>query len=68
MIQAFIIEDEPMARRSLENLLQTHFPYVSVIGWAGSVRDSLRYLAEQGDEPDVIFMDVERSDGERFEM
>ncbi len=68
MIQAFIIEDEPMARRSLENLLQTHFPYVSVIGWAGSVRDSLRYLAEHGDEPDVIFMDVELSDGSCFEI
>ena len=68
MIQAFIIEDEPMARRSLENLLQTHFPYVSVIGWAGSVRDSLRYLAEHGDEPDVIFMDVELSDGNCFEI
>ncbi len=68
MIQAFIIEDEPMARRSLENLLQTHFPYVSVIGWAGSVRDSLRYLAEHGDEPDVIFMDVELSDGNCFEL
>jgi YesN/AraC family two-component response regulator len=57
-----------MARRSLENLLQTHFPYVSVIGWAGSVRDSLRYLAEHGDEPDVIFMDVELSDGNCFEI
>ena len=68
MIQAFIIEDEPMARRSLENLLQTHFPYVSVIGWAGSVRDSLRYLAEHGDEPDVIFMDVELADGTCFDI
>ena len=68
MIQAFIIEDEPMARRSLENLLQAHFPYVSVIGWAVAVRDSLRYLAEHGDEPDVIFMDVELSDGNCFEI
>ena len=68
MIKAFIIEDEPMARRNIENLLATHFPYVETVGWADSVRSSLLYLAEHGDEPDVIFMDVELSDGDCFEI
>jgi len=68
MIKAFIIEDEPMARRSMEKLLGTHFPYVEIIGWADSVRGSLRWLAEHGDEADVIFMDVELSDGSSFEI
>ena len=68
MIKAFIIEDEPMARRNLENLLRTHFPYVTVIGWAASVRDSLLWISEHGSEADVIFMDVELQDGDCFEI
>ena len=69
-MRALIIEDEPMARRSLISLIQKNFPEIEVIGTTGGVLESADWLrAHTGDEaPDVIFMDVELSDGDCFEI
>ena len=68
MTQAFIIEDEPRARKYLMTLLETHFPEIRVVGTAGSVRESVDLLENHGKEADLIFMDVELSDGNCFEI
>lgn len=66
-MKALIIEDEPRACGQMIKLLTEHFPEVEVAGTAGSVKDSLRWLAGHP-APDVIFMDVELSDGISFDL
>ena len=66
-MKALIIEDELLAREHMTNLLKTHFPSVEVVGAVGSVKDSLDWLGSN-EAPDVIFMDVELSDGSSFDI
>ena len=66
-MKVLLIEDEPRARRHMEKLLTTHFPDVVVEGSVGSVRESLEWLFSHP-SPDLIFMDVELSDGSSFEI
>ena len=66
-MKALIIEDEALSRAHMAKLLAAHFPQVEVAGTAGSVKDSLAWLASNP-SPDVIFMDVELSDGSSFEI
>jgi len=65
-IKALVIEDEPRARKNMVSLLERTFPELKVIGETASVRDSVAWLADH--EPDVIFMDVELSDGNCFDI
>ena len=65
-MKALIVEDEPLAQRVLENLLHTHFPSMEIIGHTASVKETVAWLAEG--QPDVIFMDVELSDGTCFDI
>ena len=65
-MNALIVEDEPRAQRILENLLRTRFPEVRVTGVTSSVKDTVAWLADQ--KADVIFMDVELSDGTCFDI
>ena len=67
-MKVLIIEDEQMARKSLEKALEKNFPDIEIIGECGSVRESVSYLKDHGDEVDTIFMDVELSDGVCFEI
>ncbi len=66
-MKVLLIEDEPRARRHMEKLLTTHFPDVVVEGSVGSVRESVEWLSSHP-SPDLIFMDVELSDGSSFEI
>lgn len=65
-MKAFIVEDEIMAQKSLIRTLNQHFPDLSVAGTATSVTGAVAWLKEN--ETDIIFMDVELSDGECFEI
>ncbi len=67
-MRVLIIEDETMARRSLEKILENNFPDIAIVGECGSVKDSVEWLRENPGKADVIFMDVELSDGECFEI
>lgn len=66
-MKALIIEDEPRARAHMISLLADNFPEVEVVGAIGSVKDSIQWLGANP-APDVIFMDVELSDGNSFEI
>ena len=67
-MNVLLVEDEPMALRRLEQILSVNFPEVEIIGRTGSVRDTVQWLRENGARTDVIFMDVELSDGNCFEI
>lgn len=65
-MKAFLIEDEPVALRNLTRLLEKHFPEIAVDGTAATVEDAVQYL--EGHSPDLIFMDVQLSDGLCFDI
>ena len=67
MMKALIVEDESMARMRLVKILEASFPNVEVVAQTDSITGTLDYLRRSGD-PDIIFMDVELSDGDCFEV
>lgn len=68
MMKVLIIEDEMMARKSLARILSQNFPDVEIVGYADSVRSAVSWLKDPDNHADVIFMDVELSDGVCFEI
>ena len=66
-MKALIIEDELRAREHMTHLLVRNFPQVEVVGALGSVTESVQWLSSH-EAPDVIFMDVELSDGSSFDI
>ena len=67
-MRVLIVEDEIMARQSLARALTQHFPDLHIVGTTGSVRETVGWLRTPGNVADVIFMDVELSDGDCFEI
>lgn len=67
MIKALIIEDEPHAQRELQRLLQATSFEVNVEGLADSVEEGVT-LIESHPKADLIFMDIQLSDGLSFEI
>lgn len=63
-----IVEDELMAQKSLERALAQHFPDFKIVGRTDSVRSTVAWLETPGNNADIIFMDVELSDGNCFEI
>lgn len=67
-MNVLIVEDEPMARKHLERLVGEHFPDLKIVGRAGTVRDTLAWLRSPSNRADIVFMDVELSDGTCFDI
>mgnify|MGYP000848502965 CR=1 FL=1 len=65
-MRAFIIEDEPAARRILKRLLNENFPDIEILGAVGSVKAAVEWLSSHS--CDIVFMDVELEDGNSFEI
>ena len=65
-MKVLIVEDETMARESLAKTIREHFPDLEIIGMTASVQETLTFL--QSNRPELIFMDVELSDGNCFEI
>lgn len=65
-MKALIVEDEKMAQASLARTLTANFPDITVVGMTGSVSETLAWLRDPANSADVIFMDVELSDGDCF--
>ncbi len=67
-MKVLIVEDEMMAQKSLIRTLAQNFPDMEIEGTTGSVRNTVEWLKTPGNHADIIFMDVELSDGECFEI
>lgn len=65
-IKVLIIEDEPIARENLKGMILKQFPQYKIIGECGSVKESVDFLKNHEPAPQLIFMDVELSDGNSF--
>jgi two-component system, LytTR family, response regulator LytT len=66
-MQVLIIEDEPLAVKKLVRLLEEVAFDLKVAGTAGSIRAAVEWL-EGNPAPDLIFLDIELSDGQSFEI
>lgn len=67
-MKVLIVEDEIMAQKSLIRTLTQNFPDIEVVGTTNSVKGTVNWLKDPANSADVIFMDVELSDGVCFEI
>ncbi len=67
-MKILIVEDEIMAQKSLTRVLTQNFPDMEIIGYTSSVKGTVEWLRNPENIADIIFMDVELSDGECFEI
>ncbi len=67
-MKVLIVEDEIMAQKSLTRLLMQNFSDMSIVGYTDSIKNTVSWLRTEGNSADIIFMDVELSDGICFEI
>ena len=67
-MKILIVEDELMAQKSLTRVLMQNFPDMEIVGCTTSVKGTLEWLKNPANHADIIFMDVELSDGVCFEI
>lgn len=63
-----IIEDERLAQANLKRALERDFDDLQIVGMCDSVQSSIEWLNNQENHADIIFMDVELSDGMCFDI
>lgn len=68
MIKILIVEDEIPAQINLKKLIDKHCTNSVVVSTLSSVRSTIKWLDDNPDGADVIFMDVELSDGVCFDI
>jgi len=66
MIRTIIIEDEKKSREVLHKLIQANCPQLNVTGLASSVEQAVEMIKKE--RPDLIFLDIELSDGTGFDI
>ena len=62
-MRILIVEDELVAQQALARMLERNFPDIEIGAVSDSVQRTVEYLASTEQYPDIIFMDVELSDG-----
>jgi len=67
MYNCLIIEDEQPAVRRLQKMLEEHYPEIKIIAQLDSIDASVKWLNEN-QAPDIIFLDIQLSDGQSFEI
>ena len=67
-MNVLIIEDELVAQQALVRALTSNFNDIHICGVLDSVDKSVQWLQSGENYPDVIFMDVELSDGKCFDI
>ncbi|MFA8341603.1 MAG: LytR/AlgR family response regulator transcription factor [Rhodothermaceae bacterium] len=66
MIKAIIIDDEISARDNIKTILLSCHKNVKVVGEAETVEESVKII--NSEKPDLIFLDVELTDGTGFDI
>ena len=66
-MKVLIIEDETTASENLMAMLQETDPSIEVVGVLESVQQTVRWLRSNS-APDLMFMDIQLSDGSAFTL
>lgn len=67
-MKVIIIEDEVPAAEKLERYLQKYDPTIEVQARLNSVKDAVRWLQENQDSTDLLFLDIQLIDGLSFQI
>ena len=66
MIKAVIIDDEKNAREAIKQIVEKHFPDISIIGDADDVKTGVKLILETS--PGLAFLDIKLPDGSGFDI
>jgi two-component system LytT family response regulator len=66
MVKAVIVDDEVHARETLSRMLDVYCPSIAVIGKAESIKSAYDIIKLQS--PDIVFLDMQLTDGHGFEL
>lgn len=66
MIKTVIVDDEIDSIRVLQRLLNTYCPEVNIVGKADGVETALHAI--QSCKPDLVFLDIEMTQGNAFDL
>ncbi len=61
-----IIDDEPFARQCIELIINENFTDINIVGQAGSVQKGVDVI--KANKPDLVFLDVDLTDGSGFDI
>lgn len=61
-----IVDDEPMARETVKSIIIDRFPEINIVGQAGSVQSAIDIIKDT--KPDLVFLDVDLTDGYGFDI
>lgn len=64
ILNTIIIEDEPLSREFLKNLLAQFCPEINIIGTAATEDDAIALITKL--KPDLVFLDIELQKGTGF--
>jgi len=67
-MRVLIIEDEIPAAEKLERYLNKYDPFLEILATLGSVEKSVNWFTTSDIFPDLIFMDIQLTDGLSFEI
>lgn len=67
-LKVFIVEDEKPAAEKLERYLNKYSVGIQVVGIVGSVKEAVLWLSENQSSIDLIFMDIQLTDGLSFQI
>lgn len=67
-MKALIIEDEQLAQTNLRNMIMKQFDDLEIVGQIASVKGAIQWLQNPNNRVDIIFLDVELSDGMCFDI
>ncbi|HSC54486.1 MAG TPA: LytTR family DNA-binding domain-containing protein [Phnomibacter sp.] len=65
-MRTVIVDDEPINREYLRHLLDLHFPWVKLVGEAGTVTEALNLVNDTC--PDLLLLDVELGNETSFDL
>lgn len=67
-MKTLIVEDELLTQNNLRNLITKQFSDLEIVGMIGSVKGAIEWLKNPENRVDLIFLDVELSDGMCFDI
>lgn len=66
-MKILIVEDEELAVEKLSYIISAIESEADIVGSTGSIAETVEWL-QQHDQPDLILMDIELTDGQSFEI
>ncbi len=66
MIKSIIIEDEAKARKALKNVLENYCTDIDIIAEATNIQSGITAIKKH--QPELVFMDIQLSDGKAFRI